>query len=111
VNSVFAGLTIPQWIERLKDADQVVRIHAATVLGSIGAAAEPSVPALLDMLTNGGVHDRKLAALTLGEIGPAAQEAIPALLDAANDEDDDLSEMSLWALEEIDLTEEEDEAA
>src|SRR5689334_19790861 len=71
-----------QLIENLHAGDQVVRIHAATVLGSMGEAAVPAVPALIEMLTSGNIHDRKLAALTLGEIGPAAVAAIPALFAA-----------------------------
>jgi HEAT repeat protein len=103
--------SIEQLIESLNDADQVVRLHAATVLGSFGHDAERAVPALIQMLTGGDVHDRKLAALTLGEIGPAAEDAVPALLDAANDDDDGVSSMAIWALEEIDLTESNEQAA
>lgn len=66
---------------------------------------------MIDLLTTGDVHDRKLAALTLGEIGPAAEDAVPALLDAANDEDDGVSEMAIWALEQIDLVETHERAA
>src|SRR5262249_36290442 len=74
--------TIEELIENLKAADQVVRLHAATVLGSLGDEAEPAVSALIELLQAENVHDRKLAALTLGEIGPAAEAAIPALFAA-----------------------------
>ena len=76
-----------------------------------GEDAEPAVPALIDLLENGDVHDRRLAALTLGEIGPAAEDAIPALLEAVDDEDEGVVEMALAALEVIDGAEVEDEAA
>lgn len=105
------NLTIMNLIENLKDSDQIVRLHAATVLGSMDEDAEPAIPALIDLLTTGDVHDRKLAALTLGEIGPSAEEAVPALLDAANDEDDGVSDMAIWALEQIDLVETYEQAA
>lgn len=103
--------TIEELIENLKVADQVVRLHAATVLGSLGDEAEPAVPALIVLLQAKSVHDRKLAALTLGEIGPVAEAAIPALLDAMDDADEGVSEMAEWALEEIDLAEPQSEAA
>lgn len=95
--------TIENLIEKLQDASQVVRLHAATVLGSMGDDAEPAVPALIEMLQSDDVHDRRLAALTLGEIGPAAEEAIPVLFDAVDDEDDGVSKMAEAALELIDL--------
>jgi hypothetical protein len=63
------------------------------------------------MLRRDDIQDRKLAALTLGEIGPIAEDAIPALFAAADDEDEGLSELAVWALEEIDLIENEAEAA
>jgi len=89
----------------------VIRIHAATILGSMGDDAEPAVPALIKLLQNGDVHDRRLAALTLGKIGPAAEGAITGLFDAVDDEDDSVSEMAEAALEQIDVAEGETEAA
>jgi len=95
-------LGIESLIENFQAAEQVVRLHAATVLGSIGDKAEPAVPALIKLLQNSDVHDRTLAALALGEIGPAAEEAIPALFAAVDDDDEGVAEMAEWALEEID---------
>lgn len=103
--------TIDQLIKNLQAPDQVVRLHAATLLGALGDDAEPAVPALVSLLQADNVHDRKLAALTLGEIGPAAEDALPALFTAADDKDDGVAEMALWALEEIDLADDADEAA
>jgi len=57
------------------------------------------------------LHDRRLAALTLGEIGPAAEEAIPALFAAVDDEDESVAELAEAALEQIDVAEDEAEAA
>jgi len=98
--------TVEKLIANLQDADQVVRIHAATILGLMGEDAEAAVPALIELLSNGDIHDRKLAALSLGEIGPSAVEAIPALFAAVEDEDAALAEMAEEALEKVDLIDE-----
>jgi HEAT repeat protein len=103
--------TIDTLITDLQDPDQIVRIHAATILGSMGEDAEPAVPALINLLENGDIYDRRLAAMTLGEIGPAAEDAIPALLAAVDDEDEGLAKMAEEALEQIDLDEGVAEAA
>lgn len=105
------NLTIQKLIENLQDSDQLVRLHAATVLGVMGGDAEPAVTALIDLLAARDVHDRKMAALTLGEIGPVAEAAVPALLDAAKEDDEGVSDLAIWALEQIDLAEIRDEAA
>jgi len=98
-----AAATVQDWIEKLHDAHQVVRIHAGSVLGELGAEAKQAVPALIDLLQHGDVQDARLAALTLGEIGTAAAEAIPALMKAADDDDAGVANMALWALEQVDL--------
>lgn len=99
-------------IRRLKDADPVVRLHAAMMLGAHGDAAEPAVPALIEMLHNGDVHDRRIAALTLGEIGPAAAAAVSDLLEAADEDDDEtVAGMALVAVDCIDGSDAADEAA
>ena len=101
--------TLENLIENLQDANQLVRIYAATVLGSMGDDAEPAVPALVKLLQAGDVQDRRLAALTLGEI--ASEEAIFALCDAVDDDDEGVAEMAEWALEQIEGEEDEAEAA
>lgn len=111
MNTDRTDLDAHELINQLQDADQVVRLHAATVLGSMAEDAALAVPALIDLLNTGDVHDRKLAALTLGEIGPCGEDAVTALLDAANDEDDGVSEMAIWALEQIDLADAQEQAA
>jgi HEAT repeat protein len=103
--------TVDALIAKLEDPDQSVRIHAATLLGSMGDDAEAAVPALIALLENGDVHDRRLAALTLGEIRPAAEGALPALLEAADDEDESVADLALDAVGWIDVVEIEDEAA
>jgi hypothetical protein len=54
--------SIKKLTENIKAADQVVRLHAATVLGSLGDEAEAAVPTLIGMLENGDVQDRRLPA-------------------------------------------------
>jgi len=92
-------------IEQLQDPGHLVRIQAATGLGSMGDDASAAVPALIELLQADRVHDRQTAALTLGQIGPAAEEAIPALFAAVYGEDEGVSEMAEWALQEIDALE------
>src|SRR5689334_5770623 len=72
-------------IRRLRSTDELKRIHAGLLLGRMGAAAKEAVPALLELLKDGSVQNRKLAAWTLGYLGPGAVEAIPALLVAVRD--------------------------
>jgi HEAT repeat protein len=110
VNTPSHDHSIDALIENLQDADQVVRLHAATLLGSLGEEAEAAVPVLIYLLENGDVQDRRLAALTLGEIGPVAEDALPALLEAADDEDEGVAALALDALERIDQGEDEIEA-
>ena len=43
-------LTVETLIENLQDCKQVVRLHAATVLGSMNDEAEAAVPTLIEML-------------------------------------------------------------
>jgi HEAT repeat protein len=106
------SFAIAELIERLAHPEQIIRVHAATLLGTLGEDAAPAVPALVTLLKTGDVSDRKLAALTLGEIGPAAAYAVGPLLDASGDEDEDVGDMAAWALEQIDLIDDvADEAA
>lgn len=103
--------TAAELIARLKDPELVVRVHAATVLGTMGEEAVEAVPALMDLLASEEVQDRRVAALALGGIGPDAAEAIDALVEAANDEDERLADLASWALEQVDLAEPEADAA
>jgi HEAT repeat protein len=103
--------TIDVLIEKLKGPDPFVRVHAAMLLGNRGGEAGAAVPALIALLENGDLQDRRLAALTLGEIGPAAEAAIPALLAAADADDEELGAAALEAVDCIDPIELENEAA
>ena len=96
------NLSVENLLDLLQDEDLVVRVHAGFALGTMGAHALPAVPLLIEMLKFGDEQDRKLAATVLGQIGPAAVEAVSALLDAANDEDEGVSDVAVWALERRD---------
>jgi HEAT repeat protein len=91
-------------IDNLKAPHNVVRIHAARILGTLGKKAIAAVPALIELLQAESGDDRTLAALTLGEIGPAAEAALPALFLALDDEDEAVAEMAEWALAEIEAS-------
>ena len=103
-------LSVEKLIEMLHDTDSLVQVQAGFMLGTMGTDALPAVPTLIEMLEYGDIPTQKVAALTLGRIGPAAEEAIPALFDAANDdENDDVSDLAMWASEEIDLAQVDEE--
>jgi HEAT repeat protein len=77
-------------IDALHDPNKTARSDAAGTLGiSLGAAAEPAVPALIRALwdQDNGVRDK--AAEALGRIGPAARAAVPALIVALKTPGDD----------------------
>jgi HEAT repeat protein len=105
-------LDLVQLTANLGHADVAVRVYSATMLGWLGADAEPAVPALIRMLGHDDCRDRRMAALALGNIGPAACDAVPALLDLVNgDSDDGVREMAAEAVELIDGDSESQEAA
>lgn len=54
---------------------------AITILGLMGPAARPAVPALVRLLSDGGPDEVPVkAAQALGRIGPTAHDAVPALV-------------------------------
>ncbi|WP_165245291.1 HEAT repeat domain-containing protein [Paludisphaera soli] len=99
---------VPQLVEALSDAEPEVRCQAAAVLGEIGAAAEPGLPALVAMLNEpepergtmsygpgGWIRWEPVsnAARALGRIAPGTsseEEAAAALLAALREEKSDL---------------------
>jgi HEAT repeat protein len=88
-------------IQRLKDPELTVRVHAGVLLGGMGVEAKPALPALLQLRHSEDVHDRRLAALTLGSLGHDLPEAVPPLLDALHDEDEAVRRLAAEALEEM----------
>src|SRR5262245_13735258 len=101
-------MAIDDLIANLKSPDAVTRVRAAALLAEMDEEAASVVPVLISMLISDSVQDRKLAIWTLGEIGPVAEAAVPSLLDIAQDEDEDeaVIDLTVTALEKIDLVEE-----
>jgi HEAT repeat protein len=88
-------------IQRLKDPELTVRVHAGVLLGGMGLKASPALHALLELQDSEDVHDRRLAALTLGSLGHDLPESVPPLRDALHDEDEAVRRLAAEALEEI----------
>jgi HEAT repeat protein len=109
-----AKLTATQLVERLQDSDEMVRLHAAIVLGSLGEEARPALPILVDLLHCDNVLDRRAAAWALRGLGEVAEETVPALVEALEDGDEhvqDLAEQALEAIQGIDHEDEEGDDA
>jgi HEAT repeat protein len=96
-----AKLTARDLVGRLQDPDELVRLHAALGLGSLGEEARPALPLLLDLLGSDNVLDRRGAAWALRDLGEVALEAVPALLEALEDDDEQVEELAAQALEAI----------
>ena len=104
-----AKLTATELVERLQGADELVRLHAAIIVGSLGEAARPAVPVLIDLLGSDHVLDRRAAAWGLRDLGEVAEEAVPALLEALEDGDEQVVDLAEQALEAIQGADEDDE--
>src|SRR4051812_4830610 len=89
------------WVERLRDRDASKRLHAVTVLGSLGPRARAALPALLEALPDPSLEVRRLAAVALGEVGPEGCLAVPALIQALQDEDETVRRRVVAALYEL----------
>ena len=72
--------------DRLRHKDNWRRRSALRILGKMGAAAAPAVPAIIEILNDEAAYERPLAAIALGEIGPEAKQAIPVLAKLAIDD-------------------------
>ena len=94
--------SVKEFVAMLKDADESVRIFAALRLGSLGAEAQPAVPALAELLPSENFIDRRFASLALGQIGPAAKEAVPLLIEALEDGDGGVRKFAAEAIQKID---------
>ena len=68
--------------QRLREPTSPVHIRhvAALHLASLGAASEPAVPALIQMIQNTNIFDWVRASDAMGAIGPNARSATPHLL-------------------------------
>jgi HEAT repeat protein len=63
------------------------RLRALVALTTMGPAAKPALPVLLETLRDPDAPFRAQAAVTLGEMGPDAAAAVPALCAALRDTD------------------------
>lgn len=97
-----SSLRVQKLIQRLQIPKYMVRLHAACLLGQMGADAKEAIPALLTLLRSEDLRDRKLAAWTLGYLGAATdEEAAAALRGASQDSEESLRILAASALERI----------
>jgi HEAT repeat protein len=76
---VSRGRPLSEWIADLKAAAPVIRNAAAYEIASMGPAAAPAVPALIEALDDPVAVVRFPVTVALSEIGPGAAAAVPRL--------------------------------
>ena len=76
---VSRGRPLSEWIADLKAAAPATRNAAAYEIASLGPAAKPAVPALIEALDDPEAAVRFPVTVALGEIGPDAAAAVPRL--------------------------------
>jgi HEAT repeat protein len=76
---VSRGRPLSEWIAELKAAAPATRNAAAYEIASLGPAAKPAVPALIEALDDPNATVRFPVTVALGEIGPDAAAAVPRL--------------------------------
>ena len=76
-----AGISaLPVFVWAFNDEDPNVRMAAVKSIGPFGAASQPAVPSLADLLLVDPIPAVKTQIVhTLGQIGPYATDAVPAL--------------------------------
>lgn len=95
------GTAFPALLERLKDADPLVRSDAAWAFGTIQLQPETTVPALASILEDSDPRVRLIAASALGEYGADASAALAALVKAAQDPNPNVREAANASLRQI----------
>lgn len=70
---------LSEWMAELKAQAPSSRNAAAYEIASMGPAAAPAVPALIEALDDPDAAVRFPVTVALGEIGPAAEAAVPRL--------------------------------
>lgn len=85
-------------VQLLRDPEPYVAMEAATALGRIG---KPSVPGLIEALTNKTAGARQAAAYALGEIGSEAETAVPDLIAGLDDRDPAVRSTTAYSLGRI----------
>lgn len=97
------NLSLVKLLGSIQDADPVVRVHAAFAIGSLGQAAAPAIPVLVELLRFGDAQERKLAVTTLGLIGPTAADAFSVVREVVDyDDDASVASLAMRVLDEID---------
>lgn len=84
---------VDELVNQLKGRKPEERRRSAVKLGTLGAAAEKALPALVDALGDPVTEFRRLAGLALtaiGRVGPKAAKALPALIKTAKDDHPDI---------------------
>jgi HEAT repeat protein len=75
-------------VRSLTDENEMIRMIACRVLGSMGAVARPAIPALCEMMLERNADLRAQAIASLQEIGPDTRIALPALVESLTDPDE-----------------------
>lgn len=101
VNRELPGTDLGYWLQCLSVADPFQRLHAATVLGLMGEAAQGAVPALVEALRDDDLAVRRMVTAALGEIGPAARTAVPVLVAALRDRSPAVRRRAAYSLGEL----------
>jgi HEAT repeat protein len=90
---------VPRLIEGLKN--EKAREHVAYVLGRIGPAAAPAVPALTSLISDPDERVAQEAILALAAIGPDAKAAVPSLISGIKTPDNPNAHAAAFALGKI----------
>jgi HEAT repeat protein len=85
------------WTDRLKDKDAARRLHALSMLGSLGPGARGALTGILGALHDECATVRKVAVAVLGEIGPEPL-ALPGLIGALQDPEEPVRKRAILVL-------------
>lgn len=93
-----AAAAVPDVAGFLADSDAEVASEAAVALAAVGAAAEPAVERLRQLLGDETPADvRYAAAFALGRIGSAAKAAVPRLIELSKSSDEIMATVAVWS--------------
>jgi HEAT repeat protein len=83
--SIYQGIPLSSWIDRLRDHDPFYRLEAVQALEHIGPKEKTAVLSLAKMLNDKNQTVRTATVLALGRLGPEAKVAIPELIACLQD--------------------------
>ena len=83
--SVYRGLPLSAYLEKLKTASEASRPDVLRALGGFGEDATPALGAVVAALDDSNAQVRSAAAWALSQIGPKGGAAVPALAKALSD--------------------------